>query len=123
MVTPLKSANTIDFNRIRQQAAVEHDYPDPDGGQQEQQRFQLLSRLQTTLSLETIIHLLYTSLEEQFGLQGLRYLHEARSLQMLEGKAMSHSCGYHLHTRQGDLGEVILYRNRRFSDSELLLIE
>lgn len=123
MVTPLKSANTIDFNRARQQSAHRPGNDNAGDPERDQQRFQLLSRLQTTLSLESIVSLFHASLSELFQLAGLRYVHEARKLQVLEGDSASHSCGYRLHTRQGDLGEIIIYRNRRFSDNELSAVE
>lgn len=123
MVTPLKSANTIDFNRARQQSADRPGNDDAGDPERDQQRLQLLSALQTTLSLESIISLFHGSLEELVQLTGLRYVHEARKLQLLEGDMASHSCGYRLHTRQGDLGEIIIYRGRRFSDEELGAVE
>ncbi len=122
MVTPLKSANTIDFNRARQEVVANRPET-PRELDDEPLRYRLLSQLQSTLQLETIIRLFHTTLREMITLEGIRYLHEARSLQVKEGDNASHSCGYRLHTRQGDLGEIVLYRSRRFTDSELSGIE
>ncbi|MGM0633935.1 MAG: GGDEF domain-containing protein [Pseudomonadota bacterium] len=122
MVTPLKSANTIDFNRARQEVVANRPETTAELAN-EPLRYRLLSRLQSTLQLENIIRLFHTTLREMIALEGIRYLHEARSLQVKEGDNASHSCGYRLHTRQGDLGEIILYRSLRFSDRELSGIE
>lgn len=123
MVTPLRSTNTIDFHRAREQVVAESRNAELLESGEEQARFRLLSRLQTTLSLERIIQLFYEELDDDPAPVGLRYVHEARGLQILEGRTASHSCGYRLHTRQGDLGELILYRDHRLSEAELARVE
>lgn len=123
MVTPLKSANTIDFQRAREQEDVARGLALQTGLPEEGVRYRLLNRLQTTLSLDRLITLFHDELSIQLELQGLRYLHETRQLQHMAGSASSHSCGYRLHTQHGDLGEIIVYRDRRLSDQELTIIE
>lgn len=123
MATPLKVAPTIDFARVRQQIQARTESDPHDTPQHNEERYRLLSRLQTTLELNDVLALFYRELEDRLGLDGMRYVHEARQLQQMLGSNASHSCGYRLMTKDGDYGELLVYRSRRFSEEELSSIE
>lgn len=123
MATPMKSANTIDFARARQQRDGNNEPFDAPDAELDEQRYRLLTQLQTTLELDQLLDLFYQELQSRLQLSGLRYVNEARQLQRLVGKSASHSCGYRLITRQGDFGELVVYRGKRFGEDELSTIE
>jgi diguanylate cyclase (GGDEF)-like protein len=56
-------------------------------------------------------------------LDGLQYINETQQLQIVSGRKASHSCGYRLITANDHLGEIVFYRNTRFSDQNLQAIE
>ena len=53
----------------------------------------------------------------------LRYTHETQQLQLSVGNVERHSCSYRLITQGDNLGEIVLYHNTRFSESDLDAIE
>ncbi len=122
MATVLKSSNTIDFNRAKHQLT-----PSPvDGGHAESLsllRHRLLSQLQTTLDVPTLLELFHSELLEEFFLAGVRYVNEPEQILETTGRTSTHSCGYRLISRQDNLGELVFYRSTRFNEKELAGIE
>ncbi|MDT8429008.1 MAG: GGDEF domain-containing protein [Pseudomonadales bacterium] len=125
MATPLKSANTIDFSASNPGLMTGLNPPSMPAASDEQQnlRYHFISRLQSSLELEEIMAQFQETLAEFVKTRGQRYLNEAQRIQLMQGRTGSHSCGYRLMTRQDFLGELVFYRNTRFTDSDLETIE
>jgi diguanylate cyclase (GGDEF)-like protein len=119
MATPLKSANTIDFNQARNDQAE----ATPEEGSYSQLRYRMVSLLQNSLDLRELLQLFCEELGKSVGSDGMRYSHNERRVQHLIGRQATHSCGYRLITRQDHLGEIVFYNNSRFSDEDLRTIE
>lgn len=122
MATPLKSANTIDFQQARDNVGRRMRSEEETLALKEL-RLQLVTRLQTTLDLASLLQLFMQELGSHIRVDGLRYRNEQYQLEPLLGRNTSHSCGYRLVTRQDNLGEIIFFRSRRFSEQELSTLE
>lgn len=86
-------------------------------------RYRLLTTLQTSLDLDRILALFHEESSSLVAYCGLVYVNEARQLQVSVGDVDLHSCSYRLITQRDNLGEIVLYRNTRFCDSDLEIIE
>lgn len=122
MATLLKSSNTIDFNRVRQ-----HANPAASGGSRTtaitRLRYRLLAQLQTTLEIQALLRLFHDELVDELLVDGLRYINEQEKILETVGQTATHSCGYRLVSREDNLGELVFYRNTRFSEKELANVE
>ncbi|MGI0116941.1 GGDEF domain-containing protein [Zooshikella sp. RANM57] len=87
------------------------------------QRLQFIQRLQASLEIETLIQQLFTSIDGLIELDGLTYLHKEYGLSIHCGKTKHHSCSYRMITETDQLGEIISYRQRRFTEDELACLE
>jgi diguanylate cyclase (GGDEF)-like protein len=124
MATPLQTSNTIDFNSARislskpqvvSTESVRENYSE--------RRYRMAASLQTTLDIEQLLHLFLAEIRPSVELDGLQYANEPQQLQIVSGHKASHSCGYRLITADDHLGEMVFYRNTRFSDQNLQTIE
>ena len=124
MATPLQTSNTIDFNSARLSLSktqpslsysIREDYSE--------RRYRMTTSLQSTLDIEQLLQLFLGELKSSVELDGLQYVNEHQKLQLLSGHKASHSCGYRLITANDHLGEIVFYRNTRFSDQHLQAIE
>ncbi len=124
MATLLQTSNTIEFNSAR--ISLGRPLPPPAEVLREnysERRYRMAASLQTTLEIDQLLQLFLKELSPVIDLDGLQYLNELQSLQMLAGRKTSHSCGYRLITSQDHLGEIVFYRSTRFSDRDLEGIE
>ncbi|MBU2710347.1 GGDEF domain-containing protein [Zooshikella harenae] len=87
------------------------------------QRLQFIQRLQTSLEIETLIQQIFSSIDGLVELDGLTYLHKDYGLSIHCGKTKHHSCSYRMITETDQLGEIIGYRQRRFTEDELACME
>ncbi|MCB1664475.1 MAG: GGDEF domain-containing protein [Pseudomonadales bacterium] len=124
MATPLQTSNTIDFNSARLSLSkpqpslsetIREDYSE--------RRYRMATSLQSTLDVEQLLQLFLGELKSSVELDGLQYINENQKLQIVTGRKASHSCGYRLITANDHLGEIVFYRNTRFSDQHLQAIE
>lgn len=124
MATPLQTSNTIDFNSAR--LSLSKSQPTPSESIREdysERRYRMATSLQTTLDIEQLLQLFLAELKPGVELDGLQYINENQKLQIVTGRKASHSCGYRLITANDHLGEIVFYRNTRFSDQNLQAIE
>jgi diguanylate cyclase (GGDEF)-like protein len=88
-----------------------------------QTRYRLLTRLQSSLDLNTVLTLFHEESSSLVDYCGLVYVNEATKLQVSVGDVELHSCSYRLITQRDNLGEIVLYHNTRFDDADLDIIE
>ena len=84
---------------------------------------QLAHSLQTTLDVENLIELFSMESGKDIPHDGLVYRNPDLELELTVGKAARHKCNYRLLVAGHTLGELELSRRRRFTDTELQLIE
>lgn len=125
MATPLQTSNTIDFNSARLSLSKPPQTTPNDSVREDfsERRYRMASSLQTTLDIEQLLQLFLAELKPSVALDGLAYINENQHLQTVTGRKASHSCGYRLITANDHLGEIVFYRNTRFSDQNLQAIE
>jgi len=122
MPTAMTKSNTIEFDSIRRMLKSK-DGAASHASEQEQLKFRLTSLLQSSLDLEQVLITFHRELNTITALSGLAYVNENSDVAFNTGKKSTHSCGYRLITQQDHLGELTLYRSKRFSESHLQLIE
>ena len=83
----------------------------------------LMERLQTTLDIEQLIE--YFSSESQHVVQfdGIDFNNEDQQINYRIGKKTTHRCSYGLKIEGKYLGDLILYRRKRFQENELAKVE
>lgn len=125
MATPLQTSNTIDFNSARLSLSKPQQTPPSETFREDysERRYRMAASLQTTLDIEQLLQLFLAELKPSVELDGLQYMNENQRLQTVTGRKASHSCGYRLITANDHLGEIVFYRNTRFSDQNLQAIE
>jgi len=124
MATPLQTSNTIDFNSARLSLTKPVVTPTEVARENySERRYRMAASLQTTLDIEQLLQLFLAELKPSVELDGLQYINETQQLQIVSGRKASHSCGYRLITANDHLGEIVFYRNTRFSDQNLQAIE
>ena len=127
MAMPLSSATAVEDavhgrNQLTLIPAANDYFPDSNKPLSHA-RYRLLTRLQTTLDLDEILKLFHEESSELIAHCGLVYLNETRQLQISVGNAGLHSCSYRLITQRDNLGEIVLYHDARFSESDLDTLE
>ncbi len=122
MPTALTKSNTIEFDSIKRLLKSKEDGTDY-ASEQEQLKYRLTSILQSSLELEQVLVTFQRELNTITPICGLTYTNENAAINFSAGRKSTHSCGYRLITQQDHLGELTLYRNKRFSESNLQVIE
>jgi GGDEF domain-containing protein len=92
-------------------------------GDSEFERFKLVSLLQSTLDLKTLLKYFLENIRESLTIDGVYYHEEERGIKIRLGKQSSHSCGYRLSNAGVESGELTFKRDTRFSETELQKIE
>lgn len=122
MPTAMTKSNTIEFDSIRRLLKSKDD--DINYTSESQRlKFRLASLLQSSLELEQVLATYYRELNGIIPLSGLAYVNESADVKFNTGRKSTHSCGYRLITQQDHLGELTLFRNKRFSEANLQVIE
>ncbi|WP_339857920.1 GGDEF domain-containing protein [Pseudohongiella acticola] len=128
MAMPLSSATAVE-NTTQGRAQLTllpaaNEYQLPDGNKPlSQTRYRLLTKLQTSLDLNTILSLFHEESSALVDYCGLVYVNETMNLQLSVGDVELHSCSYRLITQRDNLGEIVLYHQARFSEPDLDTIE
>lgn len=122
MAPPLTTATAIDLSVIRPHSALISSACDVTGLIPDT-RFRLLNTLQTSLDLEQILSMFRAELGLLINSSGMQYLNEAMNIQITLGNRDPHHCHYRLITQSEHLGEISFYREQRFNDTELQVIE
>jgi diguanylate cyclase (GGDEF)-like protein len=79
--------------------------------------------LQTTLTLDDVIHLFHQEISKVLPYSSLHYQHQAVNCDITIGSHSHHSCNYRLEINQMWLGELTLTRRNKFSDADTKNLE
>jgi diguanylate cyclase (GGDEF)-like protein len=86
-------------------------------------QLKLTSLLQTTLKIEPLFDLFFGQLQHLIKAHSCHYCYPEKNLDIKLGKAATHTADYSLKLQDEILGNIILSRKQRFTESELLHIE
>ncbi len=89
----------------------------------QQLMLELATQLQTSLEVEAVVQIFMQYLHAYMPFDGYRYQLSAPSVELIESRQQGHSCKYNLSLQEDSLGELIVYRGRKFVESELVLLE
>ncbi|MBU2097765.1 MAG: GGDEF domain-containing protein [Gammaproteobacteria bacterium] len=118
----MNTATAIDLNLVRPIAS--YNAPERDTSSlTTDARLRLLNTLQTSLYLDDILNMFRAELERLVKVNGMQYSNGSMDIQTVFGSQELHHCAYRLITQGDHLGEVVFYRDSRFSDQELQTIE
>ena len=120
MASPVSDSKPIEFADMRRKALSGPEKGIPD---LQQLKFQLGNALQSSLDLEQVLSTFLSELGKIINSEGLRYLNAINRLEYNLGRRCNHSCSYKIITQLDHLGELIIYRSRRFQETELAIIE
>ncbi|MCW9012403.1 MAG: GGDEF domain-containing protein [Gammaproteobacteria bacterium] len=90
---------------------------------QQQIMLDLSVRLQMSLDIEWVINQFMEHIHSYLLFDGFSYLIDEPVVQIGLGRQQGHSCTYNLSIENDELGELVLYRGRKFAESELVLLE
>ena len=88
-----------------------------------QLRLHLSCALQTSLDSQKILSIFATHTQALFGICGVAYTAADPLLNARIGETALHHCNYNLSTASDNIGELCLYSRKRFSDTDLMLME
>ena len=86
-------------------------------------QLKLTSLLQTTLKIEPLFDLFFGQLQHLIKAHSCHYYFSEKNLEIKLGKAATHTADYSLKMQDEVLGNIVLSRKQRFTESELLHIE
>jgi len=120
MPTTVQQSNTFAFpmrpkDKNREQHIDKNQYTDL--------RLQLTSFLQTSLELEQVLKLFFDEVQQHISLGSLEYTNPRINNSINYGRSGKHSIDYRLENQQGPLGTLLFTRARRFTETELGLLE
>jgi len=84
---------------------------------------ELSLRLQTSLEIEWVIDQFMKMTHAYLMFDGYNYTLTQPDLKINEGREKGHSCTYNLSIETHDLGTLVMYRGRKFVESELMVLE
>ena len=115
----MPTGTTVDFN----DAKVIFSSTDQAGLQESDLRWRLMQALQTSLEMETLLNIFFEQVQSTVAFDGFSYKLDLLDLEINVGKQSVHSCSYRLITQQDYLGELTFFRNRRFPERDLAVLE
>lgn len=83
----------------------------------------LISVLQTTINLDELLPIFSTELSTSVSHSGFTFEHDDLKIHSEFGQRTNHSCEYSLAIENTSLGKITFMRRKRFSESELLIVE
>lgn len=86
-------------------------------------KLELIMSLQSHLDLEQLLQHFLESVNTLLRVDGIFFQEENREIKLKLGKQSVHSCGYRLVNGSSSYGELVFKRSKRFSETELELIE
>jgi len=89
----------------------------------QQLSLELSLRLQTSLDMKWIIDQFMKMIHAHLLFDGYGYNLTQPVFAMKEGRDQGHNCTYNLSIETAELGSLVLYRGRKFVESELMLLE
>ncbi len=90
---------------------------------QQQAMLELTLRLQTSLEVEWLLEQFMQYLHSHLLFDGYEYSLPALQKHIIEGRQKGHQCSYNLSIENDQLGKLTIYRGRKYSESELMLLE
>lgn len=89
----------------------------------QQLSLELSLRLQTSLDMEWIIHQFMNMIHAHLLYDGYHYSASSPVFTLNAGREQGHNCHYNLSIDGTELGTLVLYRGRKFAESELMMLE
>jgi len=90
---------------------------------EQQARLDLAMSLQMSLDLDWIINKFMEHIHSYFLFDGFAYTNSESNTQIKIARQKGHSCSYNLSLETLGLGKLELFRGRKFTESELMLLE
>jgi len=90
---------------------------------EQQARLDLAMSLQMSLDLDWVLNTFMEHIHAYLMFDGFAYQNETTTTQIIQARQKGHSCTYNLHLEEIDLGRLQIFRGRKFSESELVLLE
>jgi len=90
---------------------------------EQQARLNLAMSLQMSLDLEWVLNKFMEHIHAYFLFDGFAYTHTESNIQIQVERQKGHSCSYNLQVEEINLGKLELFRGRKFTESELVLLE
>jgi len=94
-----------------------------DKDEQKQLILDLSIRLQMSLDIEWVITQFMEYMHSYMLFDGYHYQLEDTNVSIELGRQSSHRCSYNLQIEEDNLGTLTVFRGRKFSESELVLLE
>ncbi len=85
--------------------------------------FRISGALQTSLDIHIVIQAFYDGLLDMFGSSSLEYSHKESKINLAHGILGRHRCNYQLTLHGKTLGEITISRRKRFTKTEIILLE
>lgn len=104
-------------------------FPKPDAKKpqdihvEQQQKLDLSIRLQMSLETDWVISQFMEYIHAFLMFDGYSYHLGSPEVSLEFGRQSQHSCRYSLNIEDSELGELVVYRGRKFVESELMLLE
>ncbi len=89
----------------------------------QQLMLELATQLQTSLEIDGVIHTFMQYLHAYLAFDGYSYSLTSPYVDIQESRQKGHSCKYNLSLQDMPLGELAIYRGRKYAESELMLVE
>jgi len=90
---------------------------------EQQARLDLAISLQMSLDIDWVINKFMNHIHAYFLFDGFVYTCAEPDTQIKQSRQRGHSCFYNLNIEDKDLGKLKFYRGRKFTESELVLLE
>ncbi len=90
---------------------------------EQQLKLDLATKLQMSLDIDWVISQFMEYMHAYLLFDGYSYQYEELDIHMELGRKSFHSCSYNLTVEESGLGNIMLFRGRKFSESELVLLE
>lgn len=90
---------------------------------EQQLKLDLATQLQMSLEIDWVITRFMEYMHAYLLFDGYSYQYDDLDIDMQLGRKSFHSCRYNLTLEESGLGSIMLFRGRKFSESELVLLE
>ena len=118
------SANTqetkVTTKRVRKPKANKPDSPE---AKIEKKVTQLIHTLQKTIEFEPLLQVFTRTVQIEIPFDGLQYTFEPKNIEINIGSVCQYTSTHQLAVKSQSLGQLILYRRKRFKELELRLLQ
>jgi diguanylate cyclase (GGDEF)-like protein len=90
---------------------------------EQQAQLDLAMSLQMSLDIDWVMNKFMEHIHSYFLFDGFTYSCEEPSVSIQSSRQKGHSCSYNLKIEDVELGKLVVYRGRKFVESELVLLE